>query len=230
MHPIILHIETATETCSIAVSKGLEVVSRVWGNQPKAHASVITPMIEEALQQASMSLRDINAVNVSKGPGSYTGLRIGVATAKGLCFALQIPMLSTNTLQFYAQQFLLNEKIETDALLCPMIDARRMEVYTAVFDQSLDFRIPTEAKILSENSFADLLASHKIYFFGNGAFKLKNLNRFLDYPFIIENFNPDAGCMTPLAVQKYNTNQLEDIAYFEPFYLKDFVTQSTFHK
>lgn len=230
MHPIILHIETATDTCSIAVSQDRQIKGMVHGNTPKAHASVITPMINDVMHLARLGFNDLDAINVSKGPGSYTGLRIGVATAKGLCFALQIPLISTPTLQFYAHQFFIRNKIDSDALLCPMIDARRMEVYTAVFDSSLNFVTDTEAKILSENSFDNLLASRNIYFFGNGAFKLRQLNRFLAYPLIDEKFYPDAGCMTTLALQKYLNSEFEDIAYFEPYYLKEFVTQSTFHK
>ena len=217
----ILCIETATEVCSVAVfgKNELLVINEI--KEGNMHASALTMLIEKTINEANISLKQLNAICVSKGPGSYTGLRVGVSTAKGLCYGLNIPLLSVNTLQgiagFYMQQNP-NNKIP----LCPMIDARRMEVYTALFDFNLHEVMPTHAAVIDEKSFIDELNQHPILFLGNGAEKCKSTIINPNAVFV-DGVQCSAAGLGQLAYQQFLSGKFEDTAYFEPFYLKDFV-------
>jgi tRNA threonylcarbamoyladenosine biosynthesis protein TsaB len=217
----ILCIETATEVCSVALfdKNKLLVLNEITnGNM---HASALTGLIQKTISEANITLKQLKAICVSKGPGSYTGLRVGVSTAKGLCYGLNIPLLSVNTLQgivgVYRQQNPSNKFV-----VCPMIDARRMEVYAAIFDYRLQELKPTEAVIINEKSFEKELNEQQIVFIGNGASKCKST---IIHPHAI--FIDGIKCSTlglgELAYQQYLENKFEDVAYFEPFYLKDFI-------
>ena len=182
-----------------------------------SHAEKLHPFIQDCLKDTSLSMKDINAVAVGKGPGSYTGLRIGVSAAKGLCFSNDIPMISINSLEILAKSCDINEGV-----IVPMIDARRMEVYSAVFDKSYSWIRETEAEIIDEQSFSTLLNQSKVYFLGDGAEKCKEIIQHSNATFI-ENEFPSAKNMATTAYQKYIAKDFEDVAYFEPYYLKDFV-------
>ncbi|MFW0717938.1 tRNA (adenosine(37)-N6)-threonylcarbamoyltransferase complex dimerization subunit type 1 TsaB [Pedobacter sp. N23S346] len=217
----ILQIETATQVCSVALSiDGKTVIVKEESGQ-NIHASNVTLFIDEVVKAAGLTYQDIDAVAVSKGPGSYTGLRIGVSTAKGLCYALEKPLIAIETLEMMAAGFLI-ENPEYNGLICPMIDARRMEVYTSVFNSSLEIIEPTSAKIIDETSFADLLLQNKITFLGDGAAKCAETLHHPNAGFSDQNFNA-ARNMSVLANNAFNHGHFEDVAYFEPFYLKDFV-------
>ena len=221
---LILQIETSTSSCSIALSENGTTLFVKEQNERNIHASHITLFIEEVLRLAGKKPADLSAVAVSKGPGSYTGLRIGVSTAKGLCYALDIPLIAINTLTAMASG-MLKKLSDQDILLCPMIDARRMEVYMAVYDAALNKLSPVEAKIIEANSFTDL-QTKKLLLFGDGAEKCRQiLENAGNIDFNIDYVN-SAADVSALAYKKYQNSQFEDVAYFEPYYLKDFlVTQ-----
>ena len=226
--PRILHLETATNVCSVALSEGEHILSIRESREDKSHGALLTVFMEEVIDEAGIKAADIDAIAISKGPGSYTGLRIGVSVAKGFAYARNIPVIGINTLQALALAAMNNEGIRElcknvpGLLLCPMIDARRMEVYTALYDQHAKETAPVEAKIVDEKSFSPILESSGIVFFGNGSEKVKEVLR---HPsaFFIEDVTPSARYMIPLALDSYTKNDFEDTAYFEPFYLKDFV-------
>jgi tRNA threonylcarbamoyladenosine biosynthesis protein TsaB len=219
---IILQIETATTVCSVALARDGKVVAFKQVDQRNAHAEVITVFIDELLTIPGFSYSDIDAIAVSCGPGSYTGLRIGVSTAKGLCFALDKPLIAIETLE--AMVFgVIAEGIETDMLLCPMIDARRMEVYTAVFNSKGENIKPTAAEIIDENSFADLLQDNKILFFGDGAEKCREVLSHNPNSHFLAGFINSATHLSKKAEEKFMAKDFEDVAYFEPYYLKDFI-------
>jgi len=219
---LILQIETATTSCSVSLAENGKTIAVNEQNERNIHASHITLFIEDVLKWAGYSLKDINAVAVSMGPGSYTGLRIGVSAAKGLCYALDIPLISISTLESMVKG--VSEHFSSDRVLfCPMIDARRMEVYTAVFDRALNQISGIEAKIIDEASFADLLADNRIVFFGDGAEKCKSvldLNKNAEF---VTDFVNSAKHMSELSFIKFQKEKFEDVAYFEPYYLKDFL-------
>jgi tRNA threonylcarbamoyladenosine biosynthesis protein TsaB len=222
---LILQIETATASCSVALARDGEVVGVKQINERNMHAGVITLFIDELIAAAGVGYNDLDAIAVSSGPGSYTGLRIGVSTAKGLCFALDKPLIAIETLEAMAYGILSSEGYnqETDTLLCPMIDARRMEVFTTVFNAKGERIKPTSADVIDENSFSDLLKNSKMLFFGDGAEKCRaalsgNANALFSIPFI----NSATG-LTQKAFEKFNNKEFEDVAYFEPYYLKDFI-------
>ena len=217
----ILQIETATQVCSAAISRDGETIALKEQMASNIHAGSLTLFIKEVMDAVGLQFTDLDAVAVSKGPGSYTGLRIGVSTAKGLCYALDKPLIAIDTLQMMASGFLARQD-DSEGLICAMIDARRMEVFTAVFDQDLNEVAPTEAKIIDEKSFAKELASGKITFIGDGAMKCAALLQHDNAVFSELNFNSAAN-MSRLAYKAYTAAQFEDVAYFEPFYLKDFV-------
>ena len=221
---LILHIETATEVCSVALARDGKLISIRESGGGYTHSENITIFIDEVIREAGASLNNIDAVAVSKGPGSYTGLRIGVSTAKGLCFALNKPLIAVNTLLSLANNFLTrNPKPETRNLLCPMLDARRMEVYCALYDAALYDVVQTAAVVVEKNSFADFLKANTVYFFGNGAMKCKSILQHANAIFV-EDIYPSASAMIPLSEKLFAEKKFEDTAYFEPFYLKDFVT------
>ncbi len=224
MNNIILLIETATDSCSVALSKGNDIISEKYINQPKAHASVLAVYIDQILKENNLSIKDCAAVAVSKGPGSYTGLRVGVSCAKGLCYGANIPLISVCTLATIAQLAIDNNKdmVNPPCTIVPMIDARRMEVYTANFSHNGKQLTEVSAKILDETSYNSELASGTVLFTGNGAQKYK--------PMVESNpnalFAPSelhAKGMRVVAAEKLAKGEFEDIAYFEPFYLKEFV-------
>lgn len=222
---LIVQIETATASCSVALADngGVSGIKEITGRN--MHAEVITLFIEELLHQAGVNYDKLDAIAVSSGPGSYTGLRIGVSTAKGLCFALDKPLIAIDTLEAMATGVRGHPDFEPVAgmLLCPMIDARRMEVFTAIFNQKGGNITPTAAEIIDEHSFAGLLENHEILFFGDGAEKCraalgKNPNaRFLS------GFTNSAAYLTKKAFEKFRDKNFADVGYFEPYYLKDFV-------
>lgn len=226
--PRILHLETATNVCSVALSEGGNLVSIRESREDRSHGSLLTVFMEEVIREAGLQPKDIDAISISKGPGSYTGLRIGVSVAKGFAYASDIPVIGINTLQALSCAAMNNEKIKElcksfpKLLLCPMIDARRMEVYTALYDQNSKEVSPVEAKIVNEDSFKQILESSKIVFFGNGSEKVKEI---ITHPsaFFIEDISPSSRYMLPLALDSFSRKSFENTAYFEPFYLKDFV-------
>lgn len=218
----ILCIETATEICSVAVVSETSILSVCENHEGNAHASQLTGLIETALKEAGLTLQQLDAIAVSKGPGSYTGLRVGVSTAKGLCYALNKRLLAIPTLQSLAAQFLATHQVNDSGLMMPMLDARRMEVYCAGYGKNLQEQRATEAKIIDAVSFAAELEKGKVYFFGNGAAKCQTT---INHPnaVFVEEIHCTAKGMHHLAIEAFKTGSFEDVAYFEPFYLKDFV-------
>lgn len=224
MDKYVLLIETATDSCSVALSKNSEIISEKFINEPKAHASVIGGYVTDILAENSIAMADCSAVAVSKGPGSYTGLRVGVSIAKGLCYGAGKPLISVCTLATIAQMALDNNLYtrKGDFTIIPMIDARRMEVYTANFNSKGEQLTPVEAKILDENSYAAELAAGPVLFTGNGAEKFKELVGNNPNAYFAPQA-PHATGMRVIAYAKLEAGEFEDNAYFEPFYLKDFV-------
>jgi len=215
---LILNIETSTKNCSVSIAKSGEVLESIVMNDLNySHAEKLHPFIDEVIKKAKYSLEDLDAIAVSKGPGSYTGLRIGVSAAKGLCFALNIPLISIDTLSSLARAI----HIEDDAYIVPMLDARRMEVYSAIFDQHYNLVRQIGAQIIDENSFADYF-NKKVYFLGDGSGKCKEMLTHTNAHFI-DDKHPSAIQLAALSYGKYKKNDIEDVAYFEPFYLKDFI-------
>lgn len=214
----IINIETATKNCSVSIAKNGEVIAiKELNDGNYSHAEKLHFFIQEILKETAISLDEIKAIAVSKGPGSYTGLRIGVSTAKGLCFALNKPLISIETLYSLATSI----TVENGSVV-PMLDARRMEVYSAVYDSSqLEVR-PIQAEIIDETSFSEYLKEDKVYFLGDGAEKCKEVIQHPNAVFIDNKF-PSANEMASLSFKKYNEKDFEDVAYFEPFYLKDFI-------
>ena len=219
---IILGIETATKVCSIALSKDDELLAIEEVGGEYSHAENVTNFIEKVVKKANIQFNDIDAIAVSKGPGSYTGLRIGVSSAKGLCYALNKPLIAIDTLQAMALR-MAKQTTDKNLLFCPMIDARRMEVYTAIYNASNELIEPISAKIIDENSFSQLLTKQKVLFFGDGAEKCKIIFEQHSNALFNDDILPSATEINELALKKLNNNELEDVAYFEPFYLKDFI-------
>ena len=217
----ILQIETSTKYCSAAVSSNGQTLHLKIAAGQNLHAGSLTLFIDEVMKQAGLKYADLDAVAVSKGPGSYTGLRIGVSTAKGLCYALDKPLIAIDTLQMMANGFLKANPTHND-LVCPMIDARRLEVYTALYSPLGDELEPVTAKIIDENSFAPELRASKITFIGDGAAKCAPVLNNSNATFLEDNYNSAAN-MSEIAFQRYEQGAFEDVAYFEPFYLKDFM-------
>ena len=218
MSTYILNIETATTNCSVSLSKdGETIILKEDNDKSYSHAERLHVYIDSVLIDASLSPESLSAIAVSKGPGSYTGLRIGVSSAKGLCFAMDKPLISVSTLEALAWRVKVSEGI-----IVPMLDARRMEVYSAVFNSNHEQIRETQAQILDETSFTEYLEKGLVYFIGNGVDKTKTLIEHPNARFI-EGKLPSANEMSPLAYHKYRISDTEDVAYFEPYYLKDFV-------
>lgn len=218
---MILNIETSTNVCSAAVTEGSQVL---WAKRSENgnHAHDLPLFVQSLLQAAKEDNKKIDAVAVSQGPGSYTGLRIGVATAKGLCYGFDVPLLAIDTLQLLSASLLAQDPdISDSALLCPMLDARRMEVYTALYSLRLQAQTSVEAKIIDSDSFSRIPEDTTLVFFGNGSAKCKDVIQRKNALFI-DNIIPDARYMGALAEQKLLNNEFADIAYFAPFYLKEF--------
>jgi len=217
----ILNIETATTVCSVSLSKNGELLFFKELNDGFTHAENLHLFIEEAFKETGIAAKQLSAIAVSKGPGSYTGLRIGVSTAKGLAYALGIPLISVDTLQLMALAAYTQR--EEDAAYCAMIDARRMEIYTAVYDKGLKRKTEIEALIVDESSIKKFSAYPKIYYFGDGMPKCKLLLERQTNSVFIDGIYPSARHMCSLVYTKYMNTDFEDLAYFEPFYLKDFM-------
>jgi tRNA threonylcarbamoyladenosine biosynthesis protein TsaB len=217
---IILSIETATPVCSVALHKEGNLLGVYELHSEKSHSEQLSVLIEQICKQNTLSVKDLSAVALSQGPGSYTGLRIGTATAKGLCFALQKPLIAVNTLE--AMTWQISDWVETDTLLCPMIDARRMEVYCLLANQQKEILEPTQALIVEPHSFEKHLSERKIVFFGNGASKCQEVLKHKNSRFWA-NIHPSARSVGQIAWQKFQQNEFENLIYFEPYYLKDFV-------
>ena len=210
----ILLIETSGPTLSVAVAEGGRVLAERVCKEPRMQASLTAPLVKEVLDALSLKVADCDAICVSKGPGSYTGLRVGVSTAKGLAFGASLPLIAIGTLDLLAQQ-------SFQGVIVPMIDARRMEVYTAVYTAAGERVTPIEAKVIGPDSFAKELEEGPVLFVGDGALKCKDVITHPNATF--QEAFPLASAMAPLAEAAYNIKQFEDLAYFEPFYLKDFV-------
>lgn len=217
---LILNIDTSTSICSVALAKDGKVVALKENNEGLNHSVLLGTYIDELLKETQITPQHLDAVAISMGPGSYTGLRIGVSMAKGLCFGAAKPLIAVPTLQALALS--VSSCLQEDAWYCPMIDARRMEVYTAFFDKQNQTLIDTKAEIIDEHSFADLLANHKIYFFGNGSDKIKNILTTSNACYL-EQVETSAAHMPEISEQRFTKKLFEDVAYFEPFYLKDFI-------
>lgn len=212
----ILNIETATKNCSVSIAEnGTTLLCKEIAEQGYSHAEKLHVFIEEILRECKLTTKDLAAISISQGPGSYTGLRIGVSAAKGLCFALDIPLIAVDTLESLARQ--VNNK---DGFIVPMIDARRMEVYSAIFNSKHQKTRDVEAEIITEESFNDI--KEKIYFIGDCSEKCKAVLIKDNFIFLENIIYPSAKEMSQISFEKYKKNDTVDVAYFEPFYLKDF--------
>ncbi len=224
----ILHIETSTAVCSVAVSEDSHVIYHEEDHGDDSHkgasAERLGTMVDEALSFTDSHAIPFDAVAVSAGPGSYTGLRIGVSMAKGLCYGRDLKLIAVPTLQLLCVPVLLREELPDDALLCPMLDARRMEVYAAVYDRALKPVRDVQADIVDASTYRQWLDEHPVYFFGNGAAKCMDT---IAHPNarLISGIEPQARWMQPLAERRLLDGTTEDVAYYEPFYLKDFVAK-----
>ncbi len=223
MEPIILHIETATENCSVALSKGDQLIGIMEESKGLSHAEKLIPFIDQLLQKAELKPSDLNAIAVSIGPGSYTGLRIGASTAKGLCYALDIPIITIPTLLSITIGAI-EDKFDYEGpfLFAPMIDARRMEVFTALYKPDWELKNEIHAEIIEEDSFSEILEHNRIIFCGNGMPKCKEI--LSKHPNAIFSDAPlSAKNMIKPAFQMFDNEQFDDVAYFEPFYLKEYL-------
>lgn len=224
MIPTILHIETATDVCSVALSRGAEVIGLKEEAGGNNHAKHLLPFVEEALKQGGCTVKDLDGVAVSVGPGSYTGLRIGVSTAKGIAYTAGIPVMAVGTLESIAQGARESwTDTSTEPLqIVPMLDARRMEVFTTRYDFDMQSLEEVSAKIVDENTFAELLSEHKVLFCGNGMPKCREILSANPNAFFAE-VSVSAKNMLPAALRKWQNSDFENVAYFEPFYLKEYV-------
>ena len=219
---LLLSIDTSIRGCSVAVHNDTGLLAAYDLFTDKSSSAMLTTLMRESVTHAGFELSDIDAIVVAKGPGSYTGLRVGVSTAKGLCYALDKPLIAINTLQAMALQL---APFFPGHLFCPMIDARRMEVYAAVLDDNNAFVQETQAVIMNENSFEDLLADQKAVFFGDGAAKCKPiLEKHSNAVFPAIDIKPSARTVGQLGSIAFQNGQFEDVAAFEPYYLKDFMS------
>ena len=216
---MILCLETATPVCSVALNESCCTIALRETEGQNAHSEKITNFIREVMEVAKIDYSKLDAVAVSKGPGSYTGLRIGVSTAKGICYAADLPLMAIDTLEAmaYGMKAKLGSQIGESDLLIPMIDARRMEVYAAIFDANLNKISDTAAMVIDENSFEELLKDHCLWLFGDGAPKLKNVFENQPNVNIVDGFKPSAAYMLPLADKALREQDFVDVAYFEPF-------------
>lgn len=226
---LILNIETTTYVCSAALMKDGVLIRLREDHEGRSHASLLSLFIEEILKEEGLRVKDLDAVSISKGPGSYTGLRIGVSTAKGLCYGADKPLIAINTLVALTQGLLDALKALTDppplddqTILVPMLDARRMEVYSAFLNPHLQLVRDVKAEVIEESSYQDWLRDHNMVFFGNGALKCQEVIRH-PHAYFVEGIVPSAQHMANLSEKKYRAGEFEDVAYFEPFYLKDFI-------
>jgi len=227
---LILNIETATGVCSVALAQDGQLIGMKESDTKNSHSAQLTLFMDEVIKTAGIALADLDAVAVSEGPGSYTGLRIGVAAAKGLCYALDKPLIGVSTLQAMALGMQPRPPApshkregENTILYCPMIDARRMEVFCAIFGEKGNEIRETRAEIVDENSFMEYLGKNKMIFAGDGALKCRPLLDKHPNAVFSEDFQTSAKFMIPLSEEKFSQKRFEDLAYFEPYYLKDFI-------
>lgn len=216
----LLHIESTSTVCSVAISENETLIAMKEINNGFSHAENLHLFIQDALQQSHLNINQLNAISISSGPGSYTGLRIGFATAKGLAYALNIPLIKVDTLKSLSKSVL--DSIKKDAYYCPLIDARRMEVYYALHTNDLNEIQKPNNLVITQESINIFILDKAIYFFGDGLEKSKLVLNTLNEIYFIENIMPSAKHLIPLAYQKFIENDFEDLAYAEPFYLKDF--------
>ena len=226
---LILNIETSTMVCSVCISRNGELIGIKESNEEKSHAKKLTIFVDELMKENGFNYSDLDAVAISKGPGSYTGLRIGVSTAKGLCYAKNIPLIAINTLQAMANGIIRKVKSKEiiiehfeDSVLVPMIDAKRMEVYSAFFNSKGEMVRDVKEEIIDEGSYLEVLKKQKVIFFGDGSEKIHDVIKHHNAEFI-KKINPSAKDMIELSEQMFKIKKFEDVAYFEPFYLKDFI-------
>ena len=219
--PNIIHIETSTEVCSVALSSDGVVKFHRQDFEGPSHAALLGGFVQDCIAFARENKIELHAVAVSGGPGSYTGLRIGVSMAKGLCFGFNVPLIALDTTEIMSCSVLFNPKIDEEALLCPMIDARRMEVYSAIYDRALQQILPIEANIIDENSFSDILKERKVVFFGDGAEKCKEVIK-SENAIFLTGVVPLAKSMLALSERALRNQDFKDTAYYQPFYLKEF--------
>lgn len=220
--PLILSLETSTDVCSVALHKDGKLINELFIRQPQAQAAQLAPLIDSLMKGSTVNPNSVEAVAVSSGPGSYTGLRIGTSTAKGLCFALDIPLVAVPTLLIMASE--VQQQCEPDSLLCPMIDARRMEVYCQVFNHKLEEIQPLSATIVENGSFTELLDQQKMLFFGNGSEKCKTVIQHKNALFVDE-ITPSAAALGLIAIKKYQNHEFESLSDFNPLYLKEFIAK-----
>ena len=216
----ILNIHTATETAIVSICDGDKVLDYLSNPEPKQHASFLHTAISKILLKNDIHISALKAIGVTNGPGSYTGIRVGLATAKGLCFSLKIPLIIFNTLEVMALEASRNIKDET-AFYCPMLDARRMEVFTAMYNYNLVEIKPPSAMILSENAISEFLPVVPVYFFGNGSIKLKNIAPGIPVSAFV-NEEITAGSIASFSWKKFEKGQFADVVYTEPLYIKEF--------
>ena len=226
---LILNIETTTHVCSVALSRDGQMVRIRENHEGKSHAALLTYYIDEILKQEGLGVKDLDAVGISQGPGSYTGLRIGVSTAKGLCYGASKPLVAVSTLQALTRGLLHAVKaleqpppLDDKTILVPMLDARRMEVYSALLNRKLEFIREGQAEVIGEQTYASWLEGCNMVFFGTGSDKCRQV---IAHPhaYFVEGIEPSAQHMSGLAEEKYQQGIFEDVAYFEPYYLKDFI-------
>lgn len=217
----ILQIDTATEVCSVSLSLNGQIVDKIDAAEPNLHASKLTVFIDELLQNANLTYHHLSAIAVSKGPGSYTGLRIGVSTAKGLCYALDIPLLAVNTLESMYTGYLLLQQDRFD-LYIPMLDARRMEVYMMTLDAMGNILKETQAVVIDSETFL-IYADKQICLFGSGADKLNATFAESSNITIDSSYKHSSAYLAKSAFEKFNKQEFEDLIYFEPYYLKEFI-------
>lgn len=218
----IIHLETSTEACSVALSEDGACLYSKENFEGPSHSVSLGVFIDEVLSMADSAGKKLDAVALSCGPGSYTGLRIGSSMAKGICYGRDLPLITLPTLKVMSVPILLSDDLPQDAFLCPMIDARRMEVYTAIYDRALSEKKTVCAEVVTSNSFDEYLDMGPVYFFGNGAAKCRDVIIHPNAHFV-DDIKPLAKWMFPLAEKKFYSGEFENVAYFEPFYLKDFV-------
>jgi tRNA threonylcarbamoyladenosine biosynthesis protein TsaB len=217
---LILSIETSTSVCSAAIHDAGRLLGVAEVHIEQSHAAKLAVLIDGLQAQTGVALNQLKAIGITSGPGSYTGLRIGTSTAKGLCYALNIPLLAVNTLELMASQVIAGNT--EGALLCPMIDARRMEVYSLLQNVKGERLQPVEAKIIDENSYAEWLENNTVIFFGDGAAKCRDVITHRNARFI-DGVYPSAGHLGNIIFEKFRREAFEDLVQFEPFYLKEFM-------
>lgn len=220
----ILCIETSTKVCSVALHNNGQLVAFKESFVPNSHSELINIFINDVLNEPKLDKKELSAICISSGPGSYTGLRIGLSTAKGLCYALDIPLLAIDTLKGLSQRVVEGDfNLDDNAIICPMLDARRMEVYCSTYSINGETLSEPEAKILDENSFNETLSKQKMFFLGDGSVKVKGIIKHQNANFK-DDVLPSAVSFGNLAYAKFQKSEFEDLAYFEPFYLKEFHT------